>query len=140
MKKIVSLFICTICFLSFSLVSFGEDSDIHRSEKSNEYLCSSVCRIDLYKNNKLEISGYTESLEKADTISIKIYLQKYDKKSRVWRIFRTVSASEKNSDFVICSKTYKVTPGLYRAKAYHSLKKGSTKESERNSTKIIEVN
>ncbi|CAH2215082.1 DUF6147 family protein [Tepidibacter aestuarii] len=153
MKKLVAMLLCSICFLSFTLVSFGEEisserndielgnTRINRSKRSADYLASTDCKINFYyKNGKLVVSGHTEAYDDVDNVSIVIYVQKYDEKSRRWKNIYTISENERNSDSIRCSESYTVPSGKYRAQSYHELKEGSSKETERNTTKTIRVN
>ncbi|MBF8984577.1 hypothetical protein IZY60_13820 [Lutibacter sp. B2] len=153
MKKLVSMILCGVCFLSFGLTSFGEEitfnsstielenTILHRSKRSTDYLYKTDCDINFsYKNGKLNVSGHTKAFEDVDKISVEIFIQKYNEKSRRWETFKTILESEKNSDCVRSSRSYSVGPGKYRAKSYHELQKGQSKESGRNTTNSIKVN
>lgn len=153
MKKIVAMILCSVCFLSFSLVSFGEDiisesnnielgnTRINRSKRSADYLYSTDCKINFYySNGKLVVSGHTKAYDDVDNVSIVIYVQKYNEKSKKWNNIYTISENDRNSDSIRCSESYTVSSGQYRAQSYHELKEGSSKESERNTTKTIRVN
>ncbi|MEJ8552754.1 DUF6147 family protein [Tepidibacter sp. Z1-5] len=153
MKKLVAMILCSVCFLSFSLVSFGEEissesndielgnTRINRSKRSADYISSTDCEIDFYySNGKLVVSGHTKAYDNVDNVSIVIYVQKYDEKSRTWRNVYTISENKRNSDSIRCSKSYTVSSGKYRAKSHHELKEGSSRETERNTTKTIRVN
>ena len=153
MKKLVAMILCSVCFLSFSLVSFGEEikfednvvelgnTKLNRSKRSADYLYSTDCEIDFYySNGKLVVSGHTRAYDDVDNVSILIYVQKYDEKSRKWKNVYTISENERNSNAIRCSESYTVSSGKYRAKSYHELKEGSSKETERNTTKTVRVN
>ncbi|WP_099189682.1 DUF6147 family protein [Tepidibacter mesophilus] len=153
MRKLVAMILCSVCFLSFSLVSFGEEissesnnielenTRINRSKRSADYISSTDCEIDFYySKGKLVVSGHTKAYDNVDNVSILIYVQKYDESSRKWKNIYTISKNEKNSDSIRCSQSYTVSSGKYRAQSYHELKEGSSTETERNTTKTIKAN
>jgi len=90
-------------------------------------------------NGTVEISGNTTTSVSVNTISVTIYLQKWN--GSQWVDITGVSNSATNTNSVFTTKNIAVSPGVYyRARGVHTANNGTTTETQYSTSTYILVN
>ncbi len=112
---------------------------IEKSLQSYNYLISWNSFITHTENRELVIEGTTRTFSIVDTISTRIYLQKYDPNIKAWRNLDNILNTENNANYSYSGGVYTVSPGEYRVFTTHSIKKGAFQESTTSVTNSIVI-